>query len=171
MVRGSAPPAPSTLVPVKPRPVQVRQEFLPLRLPAPTIYQKSRYLGDSQGSQQTVRKYVDENGSVAKRSAGVAPEVNLRERVTRTPPPSSNKAAHSGFETQRRRYQKSKTGVSVAPQKGLLSSKFFFKKVRIRLPTLALKPRGDVTGSPKQGYQWTCVHQKFLKNLKTFKSS
>ena len=23
-----------------------------------------------------------------------------------------------------------------------------------RLPTLALKPRGDVTRSPKQGYQW-----------------
>ena len=32
-------------------------------------------------------------------------------------------------------------------------------------PTLALKPRGDVTRSPKQGYQWphkwTCVQQKF----------
>ena len=35
-----------------------------------------------------------------------------------------------------------------------------------RLPTLALKPRRDVTQSPKQGYQWphkrTCV-QKFKK--------
>ena len=35
-------------------------------------------------------------------------------------------------------------------------------------PTLALKPRGDITRSPKQGYQWpqkwTCVQQKiFLK--------
>ena len=33
-------------------------------------------------------------------------------------------------------------------------------------PTLALKPRGDVTRSPKQGYQWpqkwTCVQQKFF---------
>ena len=38
----------------------------------------------------------------------VAPEVNLGE--------SMNKAAHSGFETQRRRHQKSKTGVSVFPQ-------------------------------------------------------
>ena len=31
-------------------------------------------------------------------------------------------------------------------------------------PTLALKPRGDVTRKPKQGYQWpqkrTCVGQK-----------
>ena len=61
-----------------------------------------------------------------KRSAGVAPEVNLRECVTHTPPPSLNKATNSGFETQRRRHQKSKTGVSVAPQKGLQN--FFEKK-------------------------------------------
>ena len=31
-------------------------------------------------------------------------------------------------------------------------------------PTLALKPRGDVTSNPKQGYQWPqnriCVRQK-----------
>ena len=37
--------------------------------------------------------------------------------VTRTPPPSSNKAAHSGFEIQRRCHQRSKMGVSVAPRK------------------------------------------------------
>ena len=30
---------------------------------------------------------------------------------------SVNKTAHSGIETQRRRHQKSKTGVSVTPQK------------------------------------------------------
>ena len=53
----------------------------------------------------------------AKRSAGVTPEVNLRECVACMPPPSANKDAHSGFETQRRHHQKSKTGVSVAPQK------------------------------------------------------
>ena len=38
-------------------------------------------------------------------------------------------------------------------------------QVQIILPTLALKPRRDVTRSPKQGYQWpqkwTCLHQKF----------
>ena len=60
-------------------------------------------------------------------SKGVAPEVNLRERISRTPLHSSNKAE----------------------------------------PTLALKPRGDVTRSPEQGYQWphkwTCVQQKFEK--------
>ena len=68
-----------------------------------------------------VCRYVEEIGSAAmlaaKRSAGVAPEVNVREHVTHTPLPSANKAAHSGFETQRRHHQKSKIGVSVAPQK------------------------------------------------------
>ena len=58
-----------------------------------------------------------------KRLAGVTPEVNLRECVIHTPLPSANKAAHPGFETQRRHHQKSKTGVSVAPQNGLMSSK------------------------------------------------
>ena len=42
-------------------------------------------------------------------------------------------------------------------------------------PTLALKPRGDITTSPKQVYQWpqklTCVLQKFLKRKKEKKSS
>ena len=74
-------------------------------------------------------RYVEENGSAAmlaaKRSAGVTPEVNLRECVTSMPLPSANEAGHSGFETQRRCYQKSKKGVSVFPQKGLVSSKIF----------------------------------------------
>ena len=60
-------------------------------------------------------------------SRGVAPEVNLRERISCMPLQSLNKAE----------------------------------------PTLALKPRGDVTRSPNQGYQWpqkwTCVQQTFLK--------
>ena len=33
-------------------------------------------------------------------------------------------------------------------------------QVWIRLPTLALKPRGDITRTPKQGYQWP--HKKDL---------
>ena len=70
----------------------------------------------------------------AKRSAGVAPEVNLRECISHTPPPSTNKAAHSGFETQRRRHQKSKTGVSVAPKKDLSPPKI--KKKLLRFETL-----------------------------------
>ena len=63
-----------------------------------------------------------------KRSAGVAPEVNLRGHISHIPLPSVNKTAHSGFETQRRCHQKSTTGVSVASQKGLMSSKKFIKK-------------------------------------------
>ena len=47
--------------------------------------------------------YLEEIGLAAmlatERSAGVTPEVNLREHVTHTPPPSANKAAYSGFET------------------------------------------------------------------------
>ena len=62
-----------------------------------------------------------------KRSAGVAPEVNFRECIICMPPPSTNKAAHSGFETQRCQ-RKSKTVVSVAPQKGYI---LFLKKLRI----------------------------------------
>ena len=38
---------------------------------------------------------------------GVAPEVNLREHISYMPLQSSNKAAHYGFETQRKRHQKS----------------------------------------------------------------
>ena len=55
--------------------------------------------------------------------AGVAPNVNLREHVTQKPLLSANKVAHYSFETQRRHHQKSKTVVSVAPQKGLVYSK------------------------------------------------
>ena len=54
----------------------------------------------------------------AKKSAEVTPEVNIREQETHT-------HLSSGFETQRRRHQKTKTGVPVAPQKGLMSSKIF----------------------------------------------
>ena len=65
-----------------------------------------------------------------KSSAGVTPEVNVREHVTHMPLPSSNKAAHSGFGTQRH-HQKSKTGVSVAPQKGTHILQKFYKKKKL----------------------------------------
>ena len=57
--------------------------------------------------------------------AGVAPEVKLMEHVTRTRLLSANKAVHYGIETQRRRHQKSETGVSVALQKNLCPQIFF----------------------------------------------
>ena len=63
---------------------------------------------------------------------GVAPEVDLREHISRTPLQNSNKAE----------------------------------------PTLALKPRGNITRSPKQGYQWsqkwTCVPKNVLKKIGYF---
>ena len=78
-------------------------------------------------------RYVEEIGSAAmlaaKRLADIAPEVSLREY------------AHFGqagirLITQRRRHQKSKTSVSMAPQKGLMSSKKNFKrKGQLLLPT------------------------------------
>ena len=49
------------------------------------------------------------------------PEVNLRITQVR----KHAKGLHSGFESKGRCHQKSKTGVSVAPQTGLMSSKKF----------------------------------------------
>ena len=62
-----------------------------------------------------------------KSSAGVTPEVNLKECISHTPPPSVNKAVYSGFETQRRHHQKSKTGIS-GPTKRTYVLQIFFKK-------------------------------------------
>ena len=64
----------------------------------------------------------------ARMLAGVTLEMNLGKCVTHMAPTSLSKSAHSGFETKRRLHQKSKTGVSVAPQKELMYSNFFFKK-------------------------------------------
>ena len=43
-------------------------------------------------------------------------------------PPTANKTAHSGFKTQRRSHQKSKTCLSVAPQEDLYPPKILSKK-------------------------------------------
>ena len=53
--------------------------------------------------------------------AGVAIEVNLRNSL-HAGKKARKQGNNPGFETQGRRYQKSKTGVSVASQKGLVSS-------------------------------------------------
>ena len=56
--------------------------------------------------------------------AGVTPEVNLRNSLY-AGDKAHKQRIHPDFETQGRHHQKSKTGVSVAPQKGLMSSKIF----------------------------------------------
>ena len=75
-------------------------------------------------------RYVEKKGLAAllvtKRSAGVTPEVNFKKCATRMPLPSANRAAHSGFETQ-----KSETGASIAYPKGLMFAKVFKKIVSI----------------------------------------
>ena len=86
--------------------------------------QKKRFRAPS----MPARSYVKENSSAVmlatRRSTGVALEVNLWERISRMPTPSANKAAHSThFDTHRRRHKKSKTGKSVAPQKGMCPPK------------------------------------------------
>ena len=61
----------------------------------------------------------------AKWSARVAPKVDHGECILHSPPQKSEKGrTRSGFETQRRCHQKSKTGVPVAP-KGQVSAKNF----------------------------------------------
>ena len=66
-----------------------------------------------------------------KKSIGVAPVVNLMEHTSCIPPPSGNKAAHSGFEMQRERHQKSKNRSISDPIKGHVSTKNFKKKEKI----------------------------------------
>ena len=51
-----------------------------------------------------------------------------QECVTRTPPPSTNKAAHSGSKTQSRRHRKTKRGISVAPTKRTYVLQKLFEK-------------------------------------------
>ena len=62
----------------------------------------------------------------AKRSAGVTPEMNLR-NPSHAGDEAYNSGIHPGFETQGRCHQKSKTGISVASQK-VLTAIFFVKK-------------------------------------------
>ena len=79
--------------------------------------------------------YVDQKGLAAmlaiKRTAGITPEVNLRNSLH-----EGNKACKQGirpdFETQGRLYKKSNpgSGISVAPQKGLMSSKIKTKMLQ-----------------------------------------
>ena len=81
-------------------------------------------------------KYVDWKDSAAMLTstllASVAPEVNLRNPLC-TGEEACKWGIHPGFETQGRHHQRSKTGVPVAPRKGLMyPPKKCFKKVYFR---------------------------------------
>ena len=73
----------------------------------------------SQAPPMLVHKYVDENGGQ---------EVShQRGMYINMPPPSTNKAAHSGIDTQIIPHEKSKTGLPVATQKERVHQKYFKK--------------------------------------------
>ena len=78
-------------------------------------------------------RYVEENGSSVmlgtKRSAGVAPEVNLREHVTHIPLPSVNKAAHCGFESQEMSPEVQNRGISGPTKRTYILQKIFLKNL------------------------------------------
>ena len=78
-------------------------------------------------------RHVEEIDSAAmpaaKRLVGDTPELNPGECITCTPLPHANKAAYSGLETQRRHYQKSKTGIGISvAHKNVCPPILFLKK-------------------------------------------
>ena len=87
-------------------------------------------------TQSYVYKYVDQKGPAAvlfaKRSAGVTPEVNLKNPL-HPGKEACEQGIYPGFETQGTWHQKSKTGVLVDPQTGLLSSKICW--IQVLLPS------------------------------------
>ena len=95
-----------------------------------TLSQRQHDRSQFRAPPMPAHRYVEENGSAARRSASVASEVNLRENVTNIPSPSMNKAPHMGFETRVRHHQKSETGVSVTPLKGMSFKSFFCPTIK-----------------------------------------
>ena len=84
---------------------------------------------------------------------GVSPEVNLRECISRTLPPNANKAAHTGFEPQRRCHQKSKTEISVTPK--WTGDQFFLKTNMHSSRTCTTHFSGHLGGGDSLGV-WSC---------------
>ena len=74
-----------------------------------------------------LHKYGSAAMVATKRSTGVSPEVNVKECTSCMLLPSANKAAHSGFETQRRPPEVQNRGIS-RPTKRIDVLQFFFQK-------------------------------------------
>ena len=114
-------------------------------------------------------RYVEENGSATmlttKRSAGVTTEVNLKHHVTCMPLPSmSTLQSHFGFETQRGHHQKSKTGVSVVPQKGLMSLKNLNKNILVPRHSQTYSMWTSLYRSPTSSPKQTCSNLFTMKH-------
>ena len=93
----------------------------------------------------------------AKRSAGVAPELYLREHVTCTPLPSSNKVAHFGTQ---RCHQKSKIGVSVDPQKDLKNQCFLSDvTICVAMASVEIGTENNRNADPCRGWCDTDPHR------------
>ena len=93
-----------------------------------------------------------------KRSAGVVPEVNLRHLLC-AGEEAHMQGIHPGFETQGRHHQKSITRVSVAPQKGLMSSKNFIKKERHLICAVNVETNTN-TNTFADEFQNVCITNK-----------
>ena len=94
------------------------------------------------------RRYLEEIGLAAmlavKKLVGVTPEVNLRECVTHAPPPSTNKAAHSGFETQINITRSPKQGYQWSHKKDLFPLKLKKQKMVTERETEIEKCKQDL---------------------------
>ena len=78
----------------------------------------------------------------------------------------TSKGIHSGFETQDRHHQKSKAGVSVAPQKGLMSSIF----LKIKLCNVCATEK-KLSQAHLQHLSLCCVQSDVLQLLVRHKES
>ena len=88
-----------------------------------------------------------------KRSAGDA-ELILKIYLMQVTEHASE-GIHAKLKTQGRRHQKSKTGISVAKQKGLMASKYFFKKRKPKLIRLSLRSSHAVNVWKESGGEMT----------------
>ena len=92
------------------------------------------------------------------------PKVDFREHVTCMPPPRANKTAHSGFESQRRYHQKSKTGA-----KRVFVLQLPFKKFGLifNIDMLLAILDDSYNQNHKNGYHDSIIQDRDLQQLKT----
>ena len=111
-------------------------------------------------------------------SAGLAPEVNLRNSL-HAGDKACKRGIHIGFETQGRCRQKSKTRVSVAPWKGLMSSndiqKFCFFAIFVFFVVLPVGKSVNIWAIPRYSVKtkmklWSVHYEVYFCNIVLQKS-